>query len=108
MNKLHYKDYIGNVCFSEEDEIFHGKVIGISDSISFEGESVKDLIEDFHNAINEYLEFCENNDKQPEKSSFSIKLSPDLYNMATIYAGQKGLPLNVFVETSLKQILTHH
>ena len=108
MNKLHYKDYIGNVFFSEEDGVFHGKVIGLSDSISFEGESVKDLIEDFHNAIDEYLEFCANNDKQPQKSSFSIKLSPELYNIATIHAGQKGLPLNVFAETSLKQILSQN
>ena len=104
MNKLHYKDYMGSVFFSEEDGVFHGKVIGISDSISFEGESVKELTEDFRNAIDEYLEFCVNNNKQPEKSSFSIKLSPELYNMATIYAGQKGLPLNAFVETSLKQL----
>ena len=104
MNQLHYKDYIGNVFFSEEDKVFHGKVIGLSDSISFEGESVKELTEDFHNAVDEYLEFCINNGKQPEKSSFSVKISPELYNMAIIYAGQKGLPLNILVENSLKQI----
>jgi len=106
MNQLHYKEYIGNVFFSEEDGVFHGKVIGLSDSISFEGESVKELIEDFHNAVDEYLEFCADVGKQPGKSSFSIKISPDIYNKATVYAGQRGLSLDTFVETSLKQILS--
>ena len=35
------------VNFSEEDMVFYGKVIGITDSISFEGDTVESLIEDF-------------------------------------------------------------
>lgn len=108
-NQLHYKDYMGSVFFSEEDGVFHGKVVGLSDSISFEGESVKALTEDFHNSIDEYLEFCAKVNKQPEKSSFSVKISPELHNMATLYANQKGLPLNTFVEEILKtNILAQH
>ena len=102
MNQLHYKDYTGNVFFSEEDGVFHGKVAGLTDSISFEGESVKSLTEDFRNAVDEYLEFCADNNKEPEKSSFSVHISPELYHTATIYANQKGLPLNIFVENVIK------
>ena len=54
-NILTYKDYIGTVNFSEEDRVFYGKVLGITDSISFEGDTVESLIEDFHAAIDEYL-----------------------------------------------------
>ena len=97
-NQLHYKNYIGSVFFSEEDGVFHGKIIGISDSISFEGDSVKSLTEDFQNSVDEYLEFCIDSDKEPEKSTFAIKISPDVYNKAIMYATQKGLPLNMFVE----------
>ena len=71
-NQLHYKNHVGNVFFSENDNVFHGKVIGISDSISFEGDSVKTLTEDFRNAIDEYLEFCTEVGKQPGSSAFSI------------------------------------
>ena len=102
INQLHYKNYYGNVFFSEEDGVFHGKVLGITDSISFEGESVKELIEDFHSCIDEYLEFCKSVGEKPQESSFSIKLSPELHNMATIYATQKGLSLNIFVEEAIK------
>lgn len=59
-NQLRYKEFIGNVNFSEEDGVFFGKVLGVTDSISFEGDSVKSLTEDFHNAIDEYLEQREN------------------------------------------------
>ena len=45
-NILTYKDYIGTVNFSEEDGVFFGKVFGITDSISFEGDTVESLIED--------------------------------------------------------------
>ena len=58
INQLSYKDYTGSVFFSEEDGVFHGKVIGITASISFEGESVQSLTNDFRNAVDEYLEFC--------------------------------------------------
>lgn len=109
MNQLHYKNYIGSVSFSEEDAVFHGKVIGISDSISFEGESVKDLTDDFHNAVDEYLDFCSSVGKEPQTSSFSIILSPELHSMASVYASQEGLPLKLFIEDAIKtKILSHN
>ena len=101
-NQLHYKDFIGSVFFSEEDGVFHGKVVGISDSISFEGESVKTLTEDFQSAVDEYLAYCAEVGKQPEKSSFAVKLSPLVYDDAIRYSIQKGLPLNVLVEEGVK------
>ncbi len=66
-NILIYKNYIGTLSFSEEDSVFFGKVIGITDSISFEGDSVDRLIENFHSAVDEYLEFCLGNDKEPQR-----------------------------------------
>ena len=105
INQLHYKNYTGSVFFSEEDGVFYGKIEGISDSVSFEGESVKMLTQDFHDAVDDYLEYCGMVKKEPEKQSFfNIRISPELHNTATIYANQKGLPLNVFVEETLKSI----
>ncbi len=44
---LLYKDYMGSVHFNAEDELFFGKIEGIEDLVSFEGESVKELKESF-------------------------------------------------------------
>jgi len=57
LRTMEYKGYIGTVGFSEEDDVFFGKISGIEDSISFEGDTIESLTEDFHNAVNEYIEF---------------------------------------------------
>ena len=101
-NQLNYKGYIGSVFFSEEDGVFHGKVIGITDSISFEGESVQSLTDDFRNAIDEYIEFCDEVGKNPEKKSYSVKISPTVYNNALLYSTQKGISFTTFVENAIK------
>ena len=57
-NTIQYKGYVGSVEFSEEDGIFYGKVMGVRSLISYEGENEKELLNDFHAAVDNYLEFC--------------------------------------------------
>ena len=47
-NMMKYKGYWAKISYSEEDECFVGEVIGLKkSSISFEGNSVKELKKDF-------------------------------------------------------------
>ena len=55
---IRYKGYVGSVEFSEEDGIFYGKVMGVRSLISYEGENEKELLSDFHNAVDDYLKTC--------------------------------------------------
>lgn len=55
MNTMTYKGYIGSVSFSEKDNVFFGKIEGINGLVNFEGESVKELTEAFHEAVDDYL-----------------------------------------------------
>lgn len=57
-NTMEYKGYVGSVEFSEEDALFFGKVLGVRALISYEGENAHDLVEDFHSAVDDYLELC--------------------------------------------------
>jgi len=68
-NKLTYKGYTGSINFTEEDGVFFGKVLGIKDAISFEGDSVQSIMQDFHDAIDEYLEICNEIGKTPQKNN---------------------------------------
>lgn len=43
MNTMRYKGFIGSVAYSEEDNVFFGKVEGINALVNFEGESVSEL-----------------------------------------------------------------
>lgn len=46
-----YKGYLGSVAFSEKDQVFFGKIEGINGLVNFEGESVKELTEAFHETV---------------------------------------------------------
>ena len=48
MNSMTYKGYFAKISFDERDNIFWGKVVGIKDSITFEGETVAQLTEDLY------------------------------------------------------------
>ena len=108
-NYLHYNNYIGSVSFSEIDAVFHGKVVGIKSLISFEGESVSALTDDFHKAIDEYLKFCEASGKEPEKpfkGSFNIRISADLHRELALTASSRGISLNSLVENAIRQAVS--
>jgi len=54
--KLKYKGFTGTVEYSKEDKCFFGIIENISSKISYEGQEIQELTNDFHNAVNEYLE----------------------------------------------------
>ena len=105
-NYLHYKNYVGSVELSEEDGVFHGKVIGIKSLISFEGDSVNAITDDFHKAIDEYLKFCTQSGKEPEKpfkGSFNVRIGDDLHRKAALAATARGISLNTLVEDAIRR-----
>lgn len=103
-NTIQYKGYLGSVEFSEEDGIFYGKVMGIRSLISYEGENAKELLADFHGAVDDYLSACEAEGKEPEvayKGSFNIRISPELHKQLIIYATAHQMSLNRYIEETL-------
>lgn len=104
-NTMEYKNYVGSVEFSEGDGVFFGKVMGIRAMISYEGTTAKELIEDFHGAVDDYLALCEAEGKEPErayKGSFNVRVSPELHKQAVIYASSRQMSLNSLVESALR------
>ena len=59
-NMMEYKGYVGSVEFSETDGVFFGKVQGIRSLISCEGTTARELVDDFHSAVDDYLELSKN------------------------------------------------
>ena len=56
--------------------------------ISYEDESARELLDDFHDAVDDYLKICKAEGKEPEvafEGSFNIRLSPDLHKKLFIY-----------------------
>ncbi len=82
--------------------------MGIRALVSYEGETVKDLIEDFHGAVDDYLELCEAEGIQAEKAykgSFNVRISPELHRRAAIFSAEHRMSLNHFVESAVSNEL---
>ncbi len=106
---LKYKDFVASVHFSSEDEVFHGKIKGIDDSITFEGETVEALKKAFEEAVEDYIEICIQIGKDPHKSykgSFNIRIKPELHKKAAFRSLELGLSLNQFVEKAISKLIT--
>jgi len=107
---LQYKGYYASLHFSSEDEVFYGKILGIDDLVNFEGASVKELKKAFHEAVNDYLETCEELGKEPNKTykgSFNVRIPTDLHKAAAISAAILNVSLNDFVRIALNYALSH-
>ncbi len=105
---MEYKNYVGSIEFSEADGLFYGKVMGIRSLISYEGTTAKELVEDFHAAVEDYLMLCKAEGKEPErayKGSFNVRVAPELHKQAVIYASDHQMTLNSFVEQALRMTL---
>ena len=66
-----YKGYSGSVEYSDEDNVYFGKIVGINDRITYEGVDTISLREDFETAIEDYFDLCTQIGKEPEKSYIS-------------------------------------
>lgn len=107
MNTLSYKGYIGSVEVSEPDNCLYGQVLDLpSDTlISYEGETVKELKEDFENAIDDYLIFCKEEGIEPHKTysgSLNVRLTPDIHSRVAALAKQAGISINAFIRKAVE------
>lgn len=103
-NTMEYKGYVGSIEFSEEDELFFGKVLGIRSLISYEGSDAKSLLKDFHGAVDDYLTSCKAEGIAPEKAykgSFNVRISSEHHKAAAICAINNNMSLNNFVERAI-------
>lgn len=63
-----YKNYYAQISYSEDDEVFIGRVVNIeNDIIAFHGCSVEELRQAFKTVIDDYFQDCVNAGKQPER-----------------------------------------
>lgn len=74
MNSLDYKGYHGTI--ETEDGILFGHVLGLKNTIiSYEGENISELTQDFKDGIDDYLRNCQVNNEKPEKANYELAKS---------------------------------
>lgn len=107
-NTLNYKGYTTSVEYDAEDSILYGKVDGIRSRILFDSSEADTIVEAFHQAVDDYLDACEENGVEPEKpykGSFNVRIDSDLHRRSAHYATSHGTTLNKVVQLALRQYL---
>ncbi len=105
---MEYKGYIGKVEIDDELGILYGEVINVRDVITFEGTSVEEVQQAFHESVDDYLEFCTERGESPEKpfsGKFVLRLPEELHRQAYIQAKLKNKSLNSWVTEVLQSVL---
>jgi predicted HicB family RNase H-like nuclease len=103
---MKYKGYFGSVHFSDDDNLFYGKLEFIRALVSYEGTDVKTLRRVFEEAVDDYLQLCHKTGKEPEKpfkGSFNVRVGPNLHQRVALNALSKGITINKYINDVLEK-----
>jgi predicted HicB family RNase H-like nuclease len=107
---LKYKGYHGSTEYSLEDDCLHGRLLGINDVITYEGNSVKEIKAAFKDSVDDYLAFCKETGKEPNKpysGKVMFRIDPQVHAKAALAAQLKGISLNQWAEEVLREAASH-
>jgi predicted HicB family RNase H-like nuclease len=94
---MKYRGYTARIDFEDQDNIFTGQLLGMSERIVFHGASVEELRADFEFAVDHYLQECMRSGKKPEKPAAGrvlLRLPPELHAAALVASAADGKSLN--------------
>lgn len=97
---LTYKDYFGTMRIDVEQGMLFGHVVGMNDKIIYQGKTVKELENDFRESIDEYIEFCKEVGKKPEKSftgNILFRATAQRHSMIALAAQHCGKSINAWL-----------
>ena len=108
-NILEYKGYHTRIEFDSEALVLRGKIEGIKDLVNFECAELSNIEKEFHAAVDDYLEFCKEVGKEPDKEykgTFNIRISPELHKKLAVVALESGDTLNATVEKAIAEYVS--
>jgi predicted HicB family RNase H-like nuclease len=105
---IEYKGYTGVFEFDTSIDAFHGRVVGLQDVVTFQGRSLDELRREMAESVEDYLEFCAEVGKEPERpyrGEFLVRTTPELHRAAAIEAEASGMSLNAWIEATLSAVV---
>lgn len=101
-----HKGYPAQIEYSDEDGCFVGRVAGIRDIITFHGDSVEDLRAAFEEALDFYLDSCEERGERPNRAysgKLMLRVPPMVHDAIATCAEGSGKSLNQWATEALKK-----
>lgn len=109
MTTLEYKGYQGSAEVDAETDVLVGKILFITDLVTYEAKTVQSLRKEFQAAVDDYLETClqlGRDPQQPFSGVFNVRVGPALHRAAAIRAQKDGVKLNAVMVNALERYLT--
>lgn len=103
-----YKGFEGSMEFSQEDECLVGEVLFVRSKIIYIGDTYQELKAAFQEAVDAYLQHCEDKEISPEKpfsGTFNVRVGSHLHEMAIKAAYHNNFSLNEIVVRALENFL---
>lgn len=104
---LKYKGYLGLPQVDAEAGVIRGHVVNVKDTITFQGKTVEEARTAFQESVDDYLVFCNELGREPEKpfsGKMLIRITPEVHRRLNLVAQAKGVSLNRLVLVELKRI----
>jgi len=101
---LEHNGFQGSLEFSLENNILYGKILNIDDLVSYEADDVNGLMSAFKEAIEDYLETCNQLGVEPNRpfsGSFNIRIGKSLHREAVKQAAREGKSLNDLIKDAI-------
>ncbi len=102
---LEYKGYHARIEYDSVSKSLFGKVEGIKDLVTFESDNLNKVEDEFHAAVDDYLDFCKEVGKTPDKEylgKFNVRIDPALHRKIAEKAYSEHVSLNAAVEKAIK------
>ena len=103
---MKYKGYTAKIEFDDQANVFHGEVLNLRDVITFQGRTVEELRNAFHDSVEDYLDFCAHRNEPPEKpysGRFVVRLAPSLHRAIATQARLADKSLNAWLQDVLRE-----
>ncbi len=100
MNTFIHKGYHGAVEVDPEAGILFGRVLDLDAVLTFEGDTVPDVEQAFRDTVDDYLDWCAERGKKPEKpfsGKLVLRIPPDVHHDAVIAATRGRKSLNAWI-----------
>ena len=104
MSIITYKAYTGKIEVDIESAILHGRILDINDVITFQGKTIEEVTQDFRDSVDDYLEFCAEMGKEPEKpysGKLPFRTTPDHHKLISLAAKQADKSINAWMDEVL-------
>ena len=97
---IRHKGYTGIMEVDDEACVIHGRVSGLRDVITFEGDSVAEAVQAFRDSVDDYLEWCAADGRPPEKpfsGKLLVRLDPATHRSLAQLAKARATSVNALV-----------